>query len=1671
MKKLLSLATMCVCISQLAFAQLPDGSTAPNWTMNDISGTSHTLYNYLDNNKIVFLDFSATWCGPCWNYHNTHAFRDVYNQYGPPGSNQVMAFMIEGDNDTNTACLYGPSGCVGGTQGNWVNGTPYPIIDNHTQNSAYQIGYFPTIYGVCPDKKIYEVGQVGAGSLWNFAKGCSAPTLSLNSVTHIDCYGNTNGAINVDESGGMPPFTYLWSNGATTQDISSLPAGSYTLTVTGSLGGTKTIGPINVNQPSGPLAVIGVNITPEGCGQGGVIELSVSGGTQSYNYQWSSGGGNSPVNSGLMAGTYGVSITDANGCTTSQTNMVVAPPTYPVAVAASPTGLTCTTQSVTLSGAGSSTGNEFTYLWTTDDGYIVSGAGTQNNCVVNEAGEYQLMVFNSINNCATFASTVVTANQTEPMATAGPPGTLTCVSNQVTLNGVGPSGQGYNILWTTQGGNIVSGATTLTPVVNGAGSYTLSITNTSNGCTGTSTTSVTSNTTPPNVTANGGQITCTNANVNLSGNSTTPGASFAWTGPNGFTSSQQNPSVSAQGTYLLTVTNPTSGCTSTDDAEVVQNTTAPQASAQGGTLNCIVTSLNLGGSSTTPGASFAWTGPNGFTSSQQNPSVNAAGNYLLTVTGTNGCTQTATGVVAQNTTPPTANAGPAGVLNCNAEEVVLNGSNSSSGSQFVYNWTTTDGNIVSGATTLTPTVDEAGSYTLTVTNNINGCTSTAATPVEERQPVVADITAQVNILCNGNSTGSATAAGSGGYGAFSYAWSNGANTATVSNLAAGTYTVIVTDGEGCDESESVVITEPSELSVNATTAAQSAPGVNDGSATANPQGGAGNYTYQWSNGETTQTINGLAPGNYSVVVTDENGCEATQTVTVNVFGCAVSANIVGEDVSCNGSTDGTASITLTNAAMPQSFVWSNGEETQTIADLAPGSYTVSATDGNGCEVVASVEIDEPGILSANATTTGLTATGSEDGTATANPTGGTGPFTYAWSNGGTTQTINGLPSANYTVSVTDANGCVAVQTVPVAPFGCIAVASVNFSNISCFGENDGQATVTIVGGLTPFTYEWSNGETTATVSGLEAGIYTVSISDAVNCPAVAEVTISEPSVLEIVLEQATNTDCGVENGSATVAPSGGTPGFAYDVVWSNGQTGYAVTDLAAGTYNVSVTDLNNCHAVLQVEININDSEAPTVVTQNLVVAVNASGMANVTASQINNGSTDNCTIASMTLDQGSFTCDNLGTHEVTLTVVDEAGNTSTGTATVEVVDNSVPVISVQNITVSLDANGNATITADLLDNNSADNCGIVERTIDIANFDCSDIGQNAVVLTVKDASGNSAAGTAIVTVEDKVAPSITCPSNMVLGYCNPVATFAIQASDNCAPSLMPNQTSGLPSGATFPTGTTVQTFVVNDGNGNTNTCSFNIQVPVAMEVELDANPVTCFGEADGEIAATVTGGGQNYTYLWSNGATTATIGNLGVGQYTVSVTDNAGCQSVQSASISEPTAIISTPVQIVPETTGQQNGAIDVDVQGGVQPYNFEWKDANGNVIGNTEDITGIAAGSYSLEVTDANGCISLHVFTVQSVSSITQRQLEKYINIFPNPTTGFVTIAFDEIDALEANISLFDMTGKMVANHFNANVANGSFQMDVTTHAAGMYLVKIMIDNQVVTKRLVVQK
>ncbi len=1259
-------------------AQLPAGSIAPDFTVTDINGQSHNLYTLLNQGKTVYLDFFATWCGPCWNYHNSHALANIWDTYGPNGTDEAFVIAIEGDASTNVACISGPTGCNGTTQGDWTNGTPYPIADNASVRSMYSVAYYPTIYMVCPgDKKVYETGQLGATGLWNRRNQFCAleASISVSSVQDVRCFGTNTGKITLAPSGGIGPYTYLWSTGATTSTpvLNNIPAGIYACTVTPAQGSTGTLSGIGVEGPASALGVALIESLSPGCnGVPGFMVIEANGGwSSSYSYAWNNGQ-NSPELMNIAAGNYTVTITDDGLCTKTQTfNLAPTPPL--VASIATPNSITCAQASVTLNANNSSSGNNITYAWfASNGGIILSGANTLTP-VVGAGGNYTLQITNAQTTCSAFATTSVATNIVPPAANAGPTASINCTQTTAQLQGIAPAGGNYAVTWTTSaGGSIASGANTLTPTVNAAGTYTLVVTNTQNGCTATSSTSVTGNGASLAIAATGGALTCAANTVTLAANGANAGSTYAWSGPNSFTSSAQNPTVNEQGNYTVLVTDAT-GCSGTAVATVGVNTASPNAATAGGSINCNMAYLELQGTSTTPNVSYAWTLPNGVVLQGSLYVANGGGNYELVVTDpANGCTATAIATVVANFTPPAASIATPASLNCNNTQVQINATNSAQGAGMTYLWSTANGSIVSGSNTLTPLVNAAGSYTLQVVNTNTGCSNLANVSVVQNSAVAATATATA-ASCNGAANGTASVVANGGNGTFTYVWANGATTASISGLAAGQYAVVVTDGEGCTAASTVDIAQPNVLNINATATAQSANGINDGTATANPTGGTAGYNYLWNTSATTATITGLVPGNYTVSVTDANDCTAVQIVTVNAFNCALTSSINTVNVACAGGNNGSATVALVGAAAPVSYTWSNGATGETASNLTAGTYTVAIMDGSNCPAQLSIAIAEPSLLLANASSTNETASGANNGTATASPVGGSGNYTYTWSNGANTATITNLAPGTYTVSVGDQNGCQSIRSVVVNSFDCTLTPIFTLSNILCFGQNNGTATVGVSGGAAPFTYLWSNGATTASVTTLAAGEYTVQITDGNGCQTIGAVTIAQPTSLQAGITSIVNAICPNEpTGTIDLSNTGGTAPYFY--VWSNGANTQDLINVVAGSYSVVVTDANGCTTTTTATVQHNDNIAPVISTNVITLPLGVNGTVQLNSAAVAASVTDNCSVASISVANTTYACSDLGQHQVMVTATDLANNTSQTTITVVVVDNLVPVL-------------------------------------------------------------------------------------------------------------------------------------------------------------------------------------------------------------------------------------------------------------------------------------------------------------------------------------------------------------------------------------------------------------
>lgn len=984
----------------------------------------------------------------------------------------------------------------------------------------------------------------------------------ISNSTDVLCNGSNTGSATVDASGGVAPYTYHWSNNQSGQTAINLIAGTYTVTVTGSSNSGTATASVTIAQPttltlstsvSGQLTCMETSVT---------ATATVSGGTPGYDIAW----GNGDV--GTQAtftdpGAYGVTVTDANGCSKTDFVNITQNMVLPGATADNNGPLTCTLQNATLSG--SSNTNGVTFSWAGPNGF----SSNEQNPVVNAPGTYTLTVSNPANECTNSTSTVLGQNIQAPADTAHTSGRITCVVDSVEIS--------------------------LT-------------TNIQNGI-------------------------------------------FYWIGPDSFTSVQRVDTIGKPGDYIGIVTNPVNGCQSRDTITVVRDTMLPGATAMAsGTLNCAVSTVQLTGGPS-GNNTYHWTGPNNFSASQQDTSATLPGTYTLSVTAdTNGCVSTASVTVQQNTTPPVAVIAPPGNLNCNNSSLQLNATGSSQGSNFTYLWTTPDGMILSGETSQTPVVGAAGTYQLLVTNGSNFCTATASVAVVQTPPVTATTTMTFGASCYGESNGGTTGVAGGGNGVYNYLWSNGNNTASITGLAAGVYLLTVTDGENCTATTSVTIMQPPLLQANATATGETSVGANDGTATAAPTGGTPPYNYHWSNGANTAQITGLAPGSYTVSVTDNgNACTAVQTVTVNAFGCTIQGSISSVNVSCNGAANGSASVSLTDAADPVSFVWSDGDTTQSVMNLAAGSYTVSVVDGNNCPLVLNVAISQPAGILPNATATGETANDANDGTATATPTGGVGNYAYAWSNGDSVAMVTGLAPGIYTVSVSDANGCTATQSVTVNAFNCTMSSNISGINVSCFGAHDGQAILTVSGGQLPYTYLWNNGATNDTITNLGPDTLVVMVTDAVNCTSIGSIVITEPQPLTV----------GVLDVQDVFCPGDGTGAVQLDIQGGTGmyEISGPVDHLNAGNYTCTVTDAHQCSAEASFTVAATDSVQPIL---NCPANIYLCGADIVNYPEPT--ATDNCGMASMPAlisGQPSGSAFDDGTTVQVFQASDQNGNTAT----------------------------------------------------------------------------------------------------------------------------------------------------------------------------------------------------------------------------------------------------------------------------------------------------------------------------------------------------------------------------------------------------------------------------
>jgi gliding motility-associated-like protein len=783
---------------------------------------------------------------------------------------------------------------------------------------------------------------------------------------------------------------------------------------------------------------------------------------------------------------------------------------------------------------------------------------------------------------------------------------------------------------------------------------------------------------------------------------------------------------------------------------------------------------------------------------------------------------------------------------------------------------------------------------------------------------------KTDVTCNDGNDGKVVLTPGGGTGTFTYAWTGPvgftpATTKDISNLKAGKYYVTVSSGSAVPKVDSFVIAEPTKIAVATKTIVDvKCFDQATGTVTLTVSGGTAPYTYSWSSGDVSLNLTGKKSGTYILTITDSKGCSIKDTSIILQPNAALSVAPAITNVKCNGGNDGAIALTVAGGTAPYTYAWSGpspfaGATTKDISALLAGDYIVTVTDSKSCaQTSGPLTVTQPLAISVGTPSVTNTGCGTSVGAISITPTNGTTPYTFVWSGpsfSSVNQNITGLAAGSYTVVVTDANNCKTTSTpIVVSSTGLSLNVVPSITNIDCNGNMNGAISLTVSGGSNNFTYVWSGpsfSAPTKDISGLKPGSYTVAITDVNNAtcsfnpPAF---TITEPSALTVSTPQITNITCkDARTGIVSITVNGGTPQYSYDWSSPNGFTATntpAISNLLAGTYNVTVTDAKGCKKT-----------ASAIVTEPATgISFGAPTITNVLCFGASTGKIEVAT--------------NGGTAPYTYSWKNSSGTAVGSSATLDNVGAGFYRLDVT------DANGCVKTSSDFTITQPTSAINIAE-TITRANDACN--------------------GTITLVVTGGVAPY----------------TFAWTGTGVNATAQ--NQTDLCPGS---------YTVTVSDANLCRSVKTFNVPGTTSPPIRLTDSVITnagCPGGALGAISINFVGGRAPFTFAWYNVnnpntvlSITQNLTNQTAGKYYVKISD--GIQSYQSGVIEikgSDTPIKVTLASVKKESCAGNDGAIDIDVTGGASPYVYQWD----KFVGNVQDLNNIQANTYSVRVSDKNGC------------------------------------------------------------------------------------------------------
>ena len=843
-------------------------------------------------------------------------------------------------------------------------------------------------------------------------------------------------------------------------------------------------------------------------------------------------------------------------------------------------------------------------------------------------------------------------------------------------------------------------------------------------------------------------------------------------------------------------------------------------------------------------------------------------------------------------------------------------------------------------------------------------------------------------------------------------------------------------------------------------------------------GGTGGFTYIWSTGAQGPTVN-LPAGNSTVSVTDANGCEAELNVTIT-------EDITSPQISAGSDallTCLVSSVTLNGTASdcPDcSFEWSDGSNTisqQANVDVnEPGTYILMVTNtDNGCtsmdEVVVSQDIATPAIqLDDEAELTCGINTLIIDANLPVN-----NDIEYSWStNDGNIISDDSSPSVTiegpgtYQLQVTNlVNGCSSTSEILVTETPVLSL-SESSTDALCNGEANGSIDLLVTNGNPPYSFAWSNGANSEDITGLSAGLYTVTVTDADGCTDTSETTISQPPGLDIDLVVTDETTANANDGTATANVSGGTAPYTY--LWVTNETSQSIQNLAPGSYSVTVTDQNGC--IIEQSFQVNSINCSGLMIDSEVINATCIGGMDGSISLNVIGAVEPITY-NWSTDATTSTISNLSAGGYSVSIFDANNCPLEASFTIEAIDEEAPIIVTQELTIYLDEDGMASISVEQIDNGTTDNCAIATQGLSASSFNCSNLGINTIQYTATDTNNNTSSADVEVTVLDTIPPQVeTSITDIIVEGCSQAISYEIpDATDNCG-FVTSSQIEGLESGATFPVGITTVTYQFMDEAGNETLWSIDIEVIDNFRVQATANDIRCNGETNGFVQIDITGGQEPYSVV-SDNENFGLGSDLAAGSYAIMVQDANGCQFDTLLTINEPAPISVEVESITPASQEGMDGAIDVTINGGTQPYFTTLWFNNGVPVGIFEDLENVGSGEYVLEIVDANNCLHLDTFQVDVINSIIDPVLQQQILVYPVPVQDELTVQFEDLEATAlVKLTLLAPLGQIIQQQNLQQIhAKQTERLSMNGLANGIYWLRIQMGDRMAIKRIIVAR